>query len=114
MSEIKRLLPILDRWAHGTGTIVYLYGSRARGDYHNDSDVDVFVEWPADLNNRFVDWWTLENANIFKNLSHDLGAKVQILDPCDKEMQVKIRSAKIVGKFGCAMAILLPRLKPVR
>lgn len=114
MDEKLRILPILDRWGQGTGATIYLYGSRARDDFHFNSDVDVFIEWPSDYNDKFVTWWTRENGDLFNSISRKLGAKIQVLDPEDKEMQKKIRSGKAVGRFGCAVAIFLPRIKPVR
>ena len=112
VTDVYRLLSTLNLWAGGTGATIYLYGSRVRGDHHADSDVDIFVDWPSDLNARFVDWWTRENGDLWKTISHALGARAEILDPDDKEQQSKIRAAKIVQAVGCAVAVHLPRVKP--
>ncbi len=111
MNEVSRVLKILDRWAQGTGAKIYLFGSRARGDYHDDSDVDIFVEWPSDYNSKFVEWWTNENQNLFKDIGDCLCAKVQILDPDDKIMHSKVRSGEVIDTVGCAVAVILPRMK---
>ena len=111
MTDVYRLLSTLNQWAAGTGATIYLYGSRVRGDHHADSDVDIFVDWPNDQNAKFVDWWTTENGDLWQNVSRALGARAEILDPDDKEMQSKIRAAKIVQTIGCAVAVSLPRIK---
>ena len=50
--DLVGLACILGDWAApATGTIVYLYGSRVRGDHRVDCDVDIWV----DFSNSHVD-----------------------------------------------------------
>jgi hypothetical protein len=113
MDEAERLLAILDQWATGTGATIYLYGSRARGDYHSDSDADIFVDWPPDLPDVFFRWWCNENDDKFRAIGRWIGVRAEILDPDDKLMQAKIRAADVLSTRGCARAVMLPRIKPL-
>lgn len=111
MMEAERILPILDNWASGTGAKVYLYGSRVRGDFSAQSDADIFIEWPSPLTDTFCQWWTYENADLWRGITEAVGARVEVLDPDDKLMQTKILLAEIVATRGCAVAVNLPRAK---
>jgi len=44
--NIKELIKIVAQWAHDEPLVtkVYIFGSRARDDYREDSDLDVAVE----------------------------------------------------------------------
>ena len=53
-------------------TALYIYGSRARGDEHATSDLDVFVDFDPELFG-FVELVELESL-----LAHELGLNVQL------------------------------------
>ena len=63
---------------------VYIFGSRVRGDYREDSDIDVRLyqdEWVAD--NETTDWWTEQNDRGFAELKAQLPGPLSI--HCESE-----------------------------
>jgi predicted nucleotidyltransferase len=78
---LKRLASILADWADAAPGIpvVYLFGSRVRGDHRPDSDVDVqlYVDrWSADeVTTR---WWMEQNDTDFATLKAKLPGPLAI------------------------------------
>jgi hypothetical protein len=73
---LASLADILADWLEPAPNIpvVYLFGSRVRGDHRPDSDVDVRVlinEW-RNLDRRDMDWWGKENDTDFAALKGQL------------------------------------------
>jgi len=79
-AELAELARKLADWAApATGTIVYLYGSRVRGDHNANSDVDLSIEFPK-ANKDDIAWWSANNKDGFANITANLGARVEILE----------------------------------
>ena len=82
ISRLKAMEPALRR--SGIGAL-YLFGSRARGDYRADSDVDLAFE----ANGNEIDLWT--RAEIMALVHEDLGFDVDLADR--SAMYAKIRAS---------------------
>jgi hypothetical protein len=80
-SELDALIVTLADWARGRTVMVYLFGSRARGDHRPDSDVDISVLWrpPRDL--ATAAWWVEQNTADFPELKAKLPGPLKILGP---------------------------------
>jgi predicted nucleotidyltransferase len=78
--ELADLARKLADWAApATGTTIYLYGSRVRGDHKPDSDVDLCIEFPNPTRDD-IDWWSANNKEDFSTVASTLGARVEILE----------------------------------
>lgn len=78
--ELRELAKKLADWAApASGSVVYVYGSRVRGDHKPTSDVDICMDFP---NPKTEDtrWWTDNNQDDFKQINGQLGANVQVLE----------------------------------
>jgi predicted nucleotidyltransferase len=78
---LKSLATILADWVDAAPGIpvVYLFGSRVRGDHRSDSDVDVrlYVDrWSAD--SETTRWWTEQNNSDFAALKAKLPGPLAI------------------------------------
>ncbi len=64
MSSTVRALPVLDRLVsdlarHSAVREIWLFGSRARGDAGEGSDIDLAVSAPQATDREWIDIWTL-------------------------------------------------------
>lgn len=78
INEIKKIISI---WAQNETLVrkAYIFGSRARDDYREDSDIDVAVEinkLPGDENSLAT--WVFESEKLQKDLSELLPYKLQL------------------------------------
>ena len=79
-TELRELTKKLADWAApAPGSIVYVYGSRVRGDHKPTSDVDICMDFP-NLKTEDTRWWTDNNQDEFKQINAQLGANVQVLE----------------------------------
>ena len=76
--ELRTLAEIVAQWADKTPglRVVYLFGSRVRGDHRPDSDVDLCI-FTKDLANDHgtTVWWTGQNDSSFGGLKSKLRAR---------------------------------------
>lgn len=77
---VPPLASLLADWASESGVLVYLYGSRARGDFRDDSDVDIYVKLTEEITNCTAAWWTRENETDFVDLKKQLPGRLEILE----------------------------------
>lgn len=77
--ELVALATTLADWSEGTNLTIYLFGSRVRGDYRDDSDVDVVIEIGA-ATDFDVEWWMRENAEDFATIKSKLPGPLNILE----------------------------------
>jgi hypothetical protein len=79
-TELAELARKLADWAApATGTAVYLFGSRVRGDHKPDSDVDLCVEHPSPTR-ADIDWWTANTNDDFAAIATTLDARIELLE----------------------------------
>jgi predicted nucleotidyltransferase len=105
--ELKALAGVLADWsAPAPGAILYLHGSRVRGDYRRDSDVDVFIEWVT-IGDRDLEWWTANNEEYFASINAKLPGVLQILETNDP-LKHKIIAAPIAYEDRSVRCVLLP------
>jgi hypothetical protein len=92
--ELKNLARILADWAAPSPNArVYLFGSRVRGDYRPDSDVDIHVDWSF-VSEDDVEWWTHNNETDFADLKPRLPGPLKILGPTDPWAKVVATAGK--------------------
>jgi predicted nucleotidyltransferase len=105
--ELIGLAEILADWAApATGTVIYLYGSRVRGDHKADSDVDIVVQWP---NPNFADteWWTKNDNESFATINTKLGCRLEVLEHNDP-LRSKVFAASVVHQDRNVRCVFLP------
>jgi predicted nucleotidyltransferase len=79
-SQLAALAKTLADWAvPAPAAVIYLYGSRVRGDHRAESDVDICVEFP-NPKTEDVQWWTHHNQDDFQQIGTQVGAKIQLLE----------------------------------
>ncbi len=107
--DLQELASTLADWADGQQVIgrLYLFGSRVRGDYRYDSDVDVAIEWAADLTPGMCAWGK-ENNEEFITIQSRLPGKLHIhIDTDDAARPAIIRAAEnpslVVRKVICVI-----------
>jgi|SRR5437667_10153349 Nucleotidyltransferase domain len=59
--------------------VIYLFGSRVRGDHKPDSDIDICVEWPNPTS-QDINWWSTNNDEDFSTINDGLGGRIEILE----------------------------------
>jgi len=77
--NLKQLARTLADWAADRSVTVFLFGSRVRGDYRPDSDVDIFVQ-QGPVTRETAAWWTAQNEEDFASLKAKLPGPLKILD----------------------------------
>jgi predicted nucleotidyltransferase len=107
--QLKSLANILADWTAPAETvIIYLYGSRVRGDHALDSDVDIWPDWTGSATE--VNWWMENNANDFANINAKLPGKLHVLPPNDP-VKDKVRFGPVVYTDRNVRCVLLPPVK---
>jgi predicted nucleotidyltransferase len=105
--QLVELARILADWAApATGTIIYLYGSRVRGDYRPDSDVDISMEF-LNPTEEDIYWWSENNDESFKAINGRLGNRLEILEH-DDPLGHQIRTARIIHEDRNVRCVWLP------
>lgn len=96
--ELITLARILADWVAPAPSLkVYLYGSRVRGDYHPDSDVDVVIDiWNGSTPEDGA-WWHANNANNFAAVNILLPGELEVL--CfDDPLRYAIMAATVIHR----------------
>jgi predicted nucleotidyltransferase len=118
--DLQALAETLAQWIDAAPGIprIYLFGSRVRGDYTANSDVDVRL-FPADLSSKAcavtVDWWMKQNETDFAELKAQLWpARLHIhrenQDDADPHIWKGMENpVLVVRKVVC---VWTPRVKP--
>ncbi len=92
--HLVELARILAEWVEpASNTTIYLFGSRVRGDYRLESDVDVVISVGADQAD--MAWWIAVNADDFKSINEKLPGPLQILES-DDPITREVRTAPVV------------------
>jgi len=90
--DLPRLAATLADWSTGTTFIIYLFGSRVRGDHRPDSDVDVVIPIPNLPTDFDMEWWARNNRDLFAAIDARLPGKLHILEK-DEPLVTKILEA---------------------
>ena len=99
--ELDALLSTLVEWAApATSANIFLFGSRVRGDQRSDSDVDISIKWVPPFDDQTTDWWTAQNADLFKSVDAKLPGPLHMPEPNETEFHTKIQSSEIVHQRG--------------
>src|ERR1700732_3137081 len=93
--ELRALAEILADWAdQGPFSVLYLFGSRVRGDYCPNSDVDIRLfldDVCKDANEATLRWWQDQNETDFADLKRRLPGPLAIdretEDAADKDIR---------------------------
>ena len=97
--ELDDLLTTLVEWAaHASSAEIFLFGSRVRGDHRPDSDVDISIKWISPFDDQTTDWWTAQNAEMFKSIDAKLPGPLHIPEPSETEFHANVQSSEIVHK----------------
>lgn len=70
-SKFERIKEILGRWGRGNKSIrkIYVYGSRARGDFNENSDLDIAIELDLSEGDENIEaTWISEGKKLKKEL----------------------------------------------
>ena len=98
--DLPKLEKIITDWAKGKDLIqsIYLYGSRIRGNYRPDSDLDIAIEIIPDYGSDILSTW-MEFSDIWKmELQELLPYKVhlQLLDDDSPTIQKGIDDSSVL------------------
>ena len=93
MSELEKLAATLADWSQHTSAVIYLFGSRARGDHTPDSDVDVVIKFPR-VEDGDADWWLASNQEEFASINALLPGPLKILENDDPLSDKVVEAAK--------------------
>ncbi len=105
--DLRILARILADWAEGRAAIIYLYGSRVRGDNRPDSDVDIHIRWETDIDNSTTLWWTDVKYNEFVSINKALPGPLQILEPQDP-LHYTVEYGPVIYEDRNVKCVLLP------
>ncbi len=106
-AELRELAKKLADWAVAAPTaVIYLYGSRVRGDHKATSDVDLCVEFPK-AETADVQWWTQNNHDDFQAISTQVGARIEILER-NSPIRSKVIGAEVVFQDRNVRCVWLP------
>ena len=107
IKDLEVLAYILADWAApAQGVMLYLYGSRVRGDHRTDSDVDVCIDLGV-VGEAAVTWWTTNNQEEFASINAKLPGRLEILELNDP-LKCKIFAATIVHQDRNVRCVILP------
>ncbi len=105
--ELKALAVTLADWScPATSAIVYVFGSRVRGDHRLDSDVDISIGF-SDYSHEDVHWWTKINDDNFESINVRLPGRLEILEESDP-ITHRVRSAPVVYQYRNVRCVYLP------
>lgn len=90
------------------GVKVVIFGSRARGDYRPDSDVDLRVTFTSEVTDETVAWWGKENESGFVALQSQLPGGLEICDGPPK-LLFDLDTAEPVRVMSNVSAVVLPQ-----
>jgi predicted nucleotidyltransferase len=93
---------------------VYIFGSRARGDALEDSDIDVAIEFSDHTTNEQALAWNHENDTDFRDLKAALGVTLSLhADSFDGAWPaIKAAAQKPVTRIGKVLVVATPRHGP--
>jgi predicted nucleotidyltransferase len=105
--QLATLAKTLADWATpAPAAVIYLYGSRVRGDYKPTSDVDICVEFPQ-AQTADVQWWTQNNQDEFKTIRQQVGARIEVLER-NSPIRSKVIGAGVVYQERNVRCVWLP------
>jgi Nucleotidyltransferase domain len=92
--ELQELGSKIADWAHPE-LIVYVFGSRVRGDHAPNSDVDIHFGLPSNPSREFTLWWTGQHNQDFSDLKKVLPGPLRILER-DAPLCPEIEGGRVV------------------
>jgi len=93
VTELERLAATLADWLGDTSFVIYLFGSRVRGDHRFDSDVDVVIPAPNIPTDADMDWWLAQNNEEFATINSRLPGSLHILPNNDPVADLVLQAA---------------------
>lgn len=107
LEDIARILACWS--APAPSSIVYLFGSRVRGDNRPDSDVDFHIHCSVRAGDRATaEWVTRQHETWFADLRPLLPGPPGFLDPQDKETVALVMNGKVIFEHRNVRCIWLP------
>jgi predicted nucleotidyltransferase len=102
--ETKRLVRIIADWAApAPSTVIYVFGSRVRGDHGVDSDIDVSIE-PGGPD---AVWLTAQHMDVFKTIESQLGCRLIFLESY-APLRPEVINGLVVYQDRNVRCVLLP------
>ena len=111
-SELDELMTTLANWARDRTVIVYLFGSRVRGDHRSDSDVDISVVWRPPRDDATTEWWAEQNATDFPELKAKLPGPLKILRGDQAHYPLTFARHEVARKRNVIALYTPPKKKP--
>lgn len=91
-NDFKDIAKILADWSHPhTDIVIYLFGSRVRGDHQSGSDVDVLLD-VENLSDSSTTWLTEMEAEDYASLKIQLPGRLELLER-RSQVAPKVRQA---------------------
>lgn len=95
---LSELMDVLAEWAAGAPVVVYVYGSRVRGDHRPDSDVDLYVAHVKGQEAAGDEWYNKQMEDNYSDLRNKLPGPI----------------SKVMPPFGAAHPLLFPNYEVAR
>ncbi|WP_281017740.1 MULTISPECIES: nucleotidyltransferase domain-containing protein [unclassified Minwuia] len=94
-NDFRNIASILADWSHPhSGIVIYLFGSRVRGDHRSGSDVDVLFDF-ASPSDSSTAWLTEMEAEDYASLKIQLPGPLELL-----ERRSQLDTRKILADFA--------------
>jgi predicted nucleotidyltransferase len=110
---LRKVAATLADWATaGPGYTVYLFGSFVRGDNHEGSDVDIFLDLTGPVDEDTV-WWKVHNEETdYQDIKSKLPGPLKILHPDSTLVTgAMLRAAPVVYLDRNVRCVWLPPYK---
>ncbi len=99
---------VADWAAPAAPVLVYIFGSRARGDHRSDSDVDIYVPFMTFANYpNALGWWLDQNDSDFAALRCVLPGRLELLAD-NPTLEADIRAAPVAHVDRNVRCVTLP------
>jgi predicted nucleotidyltransferase len=113
--ELERCARILAAWGEALPLkIIYIFGSRVRGDATETSDLDVALEFepPSQIDKKMSNW-NCENETDFAALKGELGIPLSLHADRQDAVWPSIRAAATNPAFsvGIVRCVITPKVK---
>ena len=96
---------MLAEWVESAPSMaIYLCGSRVRGDYRADSDVDVVLCFGNHPTSEDAQWWGKENNENFASINARLPSRLEILEH-DDPLRHEILASPAVHSDGRVVCV---------
>jgi predicted nucleotidyltransferase len=106
-------MDVLAEWAADAPVTVYLFGSRARGDHQQDSDVDLYIQYQDGNQAAGDEWYDRQIDSDFAELKPKLpGPLSKVMPPWGAAYPLVLPGAREITRKENVVAYWTPQKPP--